>query len=414
MRVLMLSDFYWPFLGGVEQHVRRLSHALTARGHEVAVATLGNGELPAFELDDRVRVYRLQSTTQRASWLFRRADRPWAPPFPDPEVTAGLRRVLRQETPDVVHGHDWLARAFLPLKLGHPAKFVISLHYYTLSCAKKSLMYHGQPCSGPGARKCLECATAHYGLPKGVAVVTSNWAFAAAERASVDMFLPVSRATAAANGLAEGPRVTVIPNFMPDLHRPSGDQSAYTSQLPREPFLLFVGDLRRDKGLEVLLAAYAGLPSAPPLVLIGKVWPETPAIWPANVRVLQNWPNEAVLAAWRRCLLGIVPSIWPEPFGIVVIEALAAGRPVIGSNIGGIPDILANGEAGVLVPPGDVLALRQSITDLLADTERRERLGRAAQRRAEAFEAAAVVPQIEQVYAGLLRQAYESHEPAVS
>ena len=405
----MVTDFYWPFVGGVEEHVRRLSQDLAARGHSVAVVTLAHGELAAFEQDGPVRVHRVHSSMQRAGWLFANRERPWAPPFPDPEVTRSLHRILGAEQPEIVHGHDWLARAFLPLRGHHPARFVMSLHYYTLACAKKSLMHKGAPCAGPALTKCLGCAAQHYGRLKGSTVALANRIMSAAERAAVDMFLPVSQATADANGLTTGDRCRVIPNFMPDERGPAGDQAAYLAQLPAGPFLLFVGDLRRDKGIDVLLAAYAALAQAPPLVLIGKVWADTPAVFPPDVMVFRNWPNEAVLAAWERCLMGLVPSVWPEPFGIVVIEALASGRPIVASRTGGIPEILSQGAAGVLVPPGDAVALQQAIERLLADTEAREALGRAARQRAAAFSAGAVVPRVEQVYAELLQPPVSAH-----
>src|SRR5262245_42270280 len=140
----MVTDFYWPFLGGVEQHVRTLCHSLHERGHRVAVATLWNEGLAKEEEDSGVQIYRLLSTSQRAKWLHSEPKRPWAPPFADPEITLALRRVLAREQPDIVHGHDWLSRSFLPLKRASRAKLVVSLHYYTYSCAKKNLMY-GEP-----------------------------------------------------------------------------------------------------------------------------------------------------------------------------------------------------------------------------------------------------------------------------
>jgi glycosyltransferase involved in cell wall biosynthesis len=404
MRILMVTDFYQPFLGGVEQHVRSLSAELVARGHEVAVATLWSEGLTEFEIDLGVRVYRIHSTTQRATRLFSHPGRRWAPPFPDPEVLWNLRHVVKREQPDIVHGHDWLARSFLPLKAWSGAKFVMSLHYYTLSCAKKSLMYHGAPCSGPGFIKCLECGADHYGALKGVPIVLGNGAMTAAEQVAVDMFLPVSQATAVGNGLV-GSQLPfqVIPNFVPDDVRiPRGTAESYLAQLPSDGYLVFVGDLRRFKGINVLLRAYAGLTNAPPLVLIGKVWEETPTDFPPNVVVLKNWPNHAIMEAWRRSMVALVPSIWPEPFGIVVIEAMASGRPVIASHIGGIPDIVVDGETGLLVPPGDSEALRSAIQHLLADPELRERMGQAAKRKASEFQASAVVPHIEQVYSELL------------
>src|SRR6186997_1201100 len=116
VKILMVSDFYWPFLGGVEQHVRTLAHALHERGHHVAVATLWQDGLTEADDDCGVQIYRLRSSVQRASWLFSEPKRPWAPPFIDPEIALGLRRVIAHERPEIVHGHDWMARSFLPLK----------------------------------------------------------------------------------------------------------------------------------------------------------------------------------------------------------------------------------------------------------------------------------------------------------
>ena len=107
----MVTDFYPPFLGGVEVMVSTLSHELVRRGHDVAVATLAAPGLPSEEVDQGVRVYRVPATSQRARFLFANGARPWAPPVPDPEATAALRRIARIEEPDVVHGHDWLARS---------------------------------------------------------------------------------------------------------------------------------------------------------------------------------------------------------------------------------------------------------------------------------------------------------------
>ncbi|MEA2221388.1 MAG: hypothetical protein QOJ35_4014 [Solirubrobacteraceae bacterium] len=399
----MVTDFYPPFVGGVEVLVSGLARELVLRGHDVAVATLAAPGLPARELDGAVRVHRIHSTTERAGRLFANASRPWAPPAPDPRAVAGLRAVLRREVPDVVHGHDWLARSFLPLKRRGGPPLAMSLHYFTLSCPKKNLMHDGRPCSGPRLGKCLACAGRHYGRPKGAAVVLAQQAFARAEAALVDVFLPVSEATAAGNGLVPGggPRYEVIPNLVPA----AGDASAHTAllaQLPAEPFLLFVGDLRADKGIDVLLDAYGLLAAPPPLVLIGKTWPETPRP-PAGVRLLRDWPNAAVREAMRRCLALVAPSVWPEPFGIVVAEALAAGRPVVASAIGGIPEIVRDGHEGLLVAASDRAALARALARISEERELRETLAANAVRRARAYRPEAVVPLFEAAYERILR-----------
>ena len=176
------------------------------------------------------------------------------------------------------------------------------------------------------------------------------------------------------------------------------DTAAYTAQLPGKDFILFVGDLSRDKGIHTLLNAYGELKNAPPLVLIGRRCQDTPAEFPPNVVCLNSWPHAAVMEAWRRCSIAVAPSAWPEPFGVVVLEAMAAGRPVIASRIGGLPDMVVDGETGVLVPPDDPTTLRTALERLLADRALREQLGQAGQRRVEQFRASAVIPHIEQVY----------------
>ncbi len=405
MRVLMISDFYHPFLGGVEQHVRSLSTALVDRGYEVAVATLRQGDLPEFSVDHGVRIYRLRGSAQRAERLFASSGRPWAPPLPDPELTLGLRRVIEEERPEIVHGHDWMSRSFLPLKGWSGARFIVSLHYYTLSCAKKNLLYNNAPCSGPAPLKCIGCSIDHYGAAKGVATVSGAALGAALDHQAVDMFVSVSTATATGNGLdLDDPRSIIIPNFLPPKRGVSVDDiSDYVAQLPEGEFLMYVGDLRGAKGLNVLLDAYARFSDAPPLVLIGKVWPETPATFPDNVIVLKDWPNEAVMEAWRRARIAVVPSVWPEPFGIVVIEAMTSGCPVVASRIGGIPDIVVDEETGLLVPPADPAALHHAIDHLINQPELMDRMGRAGRERARLFESDSVVPQIEQLYDSVVR-----------
>jgi glycosyltransferase involved in cell wall biosynthesis len=336
-----------------------------------------------------------------------------------------LRKLIIADPPDLVHGHDWLSRSFLPLRRWSEKKygtrFVSSLHYYTISCAKKNLMRTQQidgataetPCSGPGIAKCLACASNHYGVATGVVTATANMLGALAERRGASRIIAVSAATARGNGLApDGAKTVVVPNFLPDIssidRRPdriheerqagSSDIESLTSSLPDGDFIIFAGDLRPMKGLDVLLEAYAGLSNPMPLVLIGKTWPDTPAMFVDGVTVHDRWPNAAVIEAFRRSSIAVVPSVWAEPFGIVVIEAMAGGTPVVASDVGGIPEIIEDGISGVLVPPGDALALREALSGLMADPIRRQAMGEAARRRSEAFTADRVVPALEREY----------------
>jgi glycosyltransferase involved in cell wall biosynthesis len=404
MRILMLSQFYSPIIGGEERIVQDLSVELVQRGHEVAVATLWHEGFAEHEIDQGVQIFRIRSTVQRAAWLYRELQRRHAPPWPDPEITWGLRRVVTQVQPEVVHAHNWLIYSFLPLKWQSRSRLVLTLHDYSLVCAKRRLIYQDTVCSGPQFMKCVTCSKEHYGPLKGVPTALGHRVMSGVERAAVDMYLPISHAVANGNGLTGSVLpFQVVPNFVPNhLEVSRSDTAQYTAQLPDEEFILFVGDLSRDKGIHILCDAYATLTDAPPLVLIGRRCQDTPAAFPPNVVVLNSWPHEAVMEAWRRCSIAVVPSVWPEPFGVVVLEAMTCGRPVVASRAGGLAEIVVDGETGLLVPPGDSKALATALWHLLTEHDLRHKMGLAGKHRVEEFRASVIVPRVEEVYRSIL------------
>ena len=407
MRILMLTQFYWPQLGGIEQHVRTLSSELLARGHDVAIITQATGDLASFEIDNGTRIYRIRSSMDRLPWLFGNDDRRHAPPFPDPELTQRIRQIIAKEQPDIVHAHNWISRSFLSLKKWSNARLVVTLHDYSLTCPNHHYIHQGQICSGPGFRKCLQCASAHYGPAKGIPIALSNRIVGHNERNKTDVYLAVSQAVASYNELPSGKTpFAVIPNFLPDrTSEPEIDTTPYTSQLPPAGYLLFVGALGKLKGVDILLQAYARLTNAPPLVLIGYSvpgWENLIAQRPPNVHIFTNWPHQAVMQAWERSSLAIVPSVWAEPFGIVAIEAMSMGKPVIASRIGGLTDIIIDQENGLFVSPGDIEAWRYAIQSLLDDPARIARMGQMALQHSTSFGASTIVSRIEQIYQSLL------------
>jgi glycosyltransferase involved in cell wall biosynthesis len=117
-----------------------------------------------------------------------------------------------------------------------------------------------------------------------------------------------------------------------------------------------------------------------------------------NVINLGLLRHDALLAAWRRAAIGVVPSIWPDPFPTVALEAMAAGTAVVVSRIGGLPEAVLDGESGLLVTPGDAGELAGAFDRLIRDPALRERLGAGARVRVEAFSAPAVVPRYEAAY----------------
>jgi glycosyltransferase involved in cell wall biosynthesis len=405
MRILMVSDFYPPIIGGLEGYVHTLAHELVRRGHRVSVATLRHKGAPAYELDAGVHVHRLAGWHRLLAPFYESAARRFHPTVPDPGVMAGLRRVVARERPDVVHAHGWMLYSCLPLKEWSSAGLVVTLHDYGLVCPKKTYMHANRICTGPAYGKCLRCARGAYGGMKAAALTTGLYA-SSRLHGRVDRYLAVSAAVRDAT-MAGAPRplpIEVIPPFISDHVLDEAAAAGRPAFLPQEDgYLLFVGALGVHKGLHVLLQAYAeGLAGLAPLVVIGTERRDTPARFPSGVTVVRDAPHAQVMASWVRCAVGVVPSIWPEPQPLVTLEAMACGRPIVASATGGLPEVVRDGETGLLVPAGDVSALREALRGLLRDPALCRRLGEAARQRARLFAASAVAARIERVYADVL------------
>jgi glycosyltransferase involved in cell wall biosynthesis len=398
VRILMVSQFYAPVVGGQERAVQNIGVALARRGHHVALATLWNDGLPEFEVNQGVRVHRVRGAFQRAGRLFTDPQRPHLPPMPDPQAVRGLRRVIAQERPDVIHAHDWFVHSLVALQRHHHVPLVLSLHDHSLTCANKRLMQGDDPCSGPALGKCVRCASAQYGVAKGVVTALALRARSSAVERSVDRFLPVSESLAGLSGVNSGDTpFTVLPNFILD-DAPGGAGDERDADLPAGQFVLFVGDATRDKGIDVLLEAHRRLGPAPPLVVIGRPLTASIAAGAPGVVVLGTRPHDAVLRALRRAAVTVVPSLCPETFGLVALEAMSMGSVVIAARSGGLSELVVDGVTGVLTPPGEPEALAEALRRVLGDAELRMRMASAARQRVERFREEPVIGELERIY----------------
>lgn len=381
---------------------------MAERGHEVVVATPWHRGLPSREVENGVEVRRLRQVRTLVTPLVRRDQQQHQPPFPDPVTVWQLRRLIAEFQPDLIHTYGWVSFSTAVAIGRRQIPLLVSARDYGYFCATRTLVKRGMPCSGPAPLKCLRCAGDYYGAPKGWVAVAGVALFRPLLRRKMtglhsvssyvrDVTLKYLDRSAGGPGLGVE---AVIPSFQDIEMGPEEDAedlSRWLDQLPAEPFILFVGAFRRVKGLEVLFEAYRRLESPPPLVLMGTFERDSPTDFPAEAIVLTDVPHPAVMAAWDRAMFGVMPSLWPEPLGATVAEAMSRGRPVIGTRLGGHADML-DAETGILVPQGDAEALAQAMKELLADPDRRERLGAAARRRATDFSAATVLPQFERIY----------------
>jgi glycosyltransferase involved in cell wall biosynthesis len=395
MRILMLAQSFAPVVGGEERVVEDQAAELVRRGHHVAIATVEQPGVGQPSESHGARVHTLRTSRRRFSSLTRGSKRHRAPPLPDPETVLDLRRVVAEERPDVVHAHNWIIHSYLPLDRSKDTALVLSLHDYGLLCATKRLLRKGRPCSGPGPFKCVACAADHYGVAKGLVATGGTLLRGPSLRNHVDLFLPVSSIVQRFCRLV-GEESEVLPNFIRSLPPAIADDSRL-ELLPDEPFILYFGDVTEDKGAWNLVEAYRDLEDAPPLVLIGRCYIDGLNERP-GIHTLGSWPHDLTIEALRRSMFTVAPSIWAEPFGLVALEAAAAGKAVIASNIGGLIDIVVDEQTGILVPPGDRAALGAAIDRLIGDPMLRERLGKAAIARAGEFNPDVLVPRLEGAY----------------
>jgi phosphatidylinositol alpha-mannosyltransferase len=180
--------------------------------------------------------------------------------------------------------------------------------------------------------------------------------------------------------------------------------------------ILFVGRPEPRKGLAVLVEAFNKLRSRMPgvsLTLVGPTFEELHALMPRfskegaekfrGIEALGRISREAKIEQMRRAEVMCAPSLGGESFGIVLTEAMAAGLPVVASDIRGYRAVLADGANGVLVPPGDVLALEEALFTTLGNPELREQLSLDGIERAQRYSWDRVVNQMEEAYADALR-----------
>jgi glycosyltransferase involved in cell wall biosynthesis len=407
-RVLLATDAYPPLLGGADRAVQLLGNELWSRGHRVEVATAWQPNLPAYEDDGHIPVHRLRDSTSRVRFLSANPYKHGLPPLPDPEATWRIHRLIRTFQPDIVHSYGWITYSCAVALWRSPIPLVVSMRDYGNVCSVRTMMHHNRDiCSGPGISKCLSCATDFYGPVKGPIAVAGVLGgrrplvrrLAGLHYNSSYMREIMHRHLLGDRDVDSGPPPeAVVPTFRDD-SRDSPPDHEILARLPDEPFILFVGALRRVKGVPLLLDAYEKLREPrPPLVMIGTREIDTPPEIPAGVLILESVPHGTVMAAWERALFGVFPSIWPEPFGNVVHEAMSRGCPSIGTAPGGHRDMITDEENGLLVSAGDAEQLVAAMQRLVDDSSLRERLGRSAAIRARDFTAESAMPKILRLY----------------
>jgi len=413
LHILLVSDHFPPFLGGAHRQTHLLAQQLAHRGHEVTVVTSWQPGVPTEEIDGHVTVYRLKELRTLIPAMARDHQQRHHPPYPDLAVTWQLRKLINRLQPDVVHSHGWFGYSCAAALLGKDIPLVLSTRDYGYGCATRTLLQNDELCDGPALAKCVACASKFYGPTRGTLSTLGVLGRRPLLRAkvkgvhSVSAFVQemVRRDYLAGQADFEdhGGHIAAQPIFSFLIEEEGMPDEADLAQLPTEPFILFVGGLQPRKGINTLLDAYTQLSKTqltdlPPLVLIGYVAPDGPTEFPVGVTVIRDASHSTVMAAWERACFGVMPSLWPDPSPGVVREGMSKGRTMIGTNIGGTPEMIVDGHNGLLVPPDDINALADAMRQLIVDPAACARMGDVARQDAEAFMAKISVPRFEQLY----------------
>ncbi len=411
--ILHVPYTYFPDpCGGTEVYVRALAQRLGALGHESAIAAPG-AETAAYELGG-LQVFRFGVDPRQGRALVYGG--------PDEIAAAGFAAIVAQVKPAIVHLHARTAAVserLIDIAHAAGARVVFTYHTPTASCLRGDMMLFGEtPCDGRvEVRRCTACALAGLAAPRPLAWAAASLPGALKRLAPGDatarpwqaLGVPALMAEAMATGLRFLGKVDAVVavahwveqvlarNGVPagkiTLSRQGVDlraraPAASAARPAGGPLRIgYFGRIDRTKGPDLLAAAIGARPGLQVRLDVHGIDQSggasaagaclaRAAAADGRVRLLPSLPASEVVAAMAGYDLIAVPSRWQETGPLVVLEAFAAGTPVLGARLGGVAELVRDGVDGVLVAPGDAAAWAAAIEALAADRPRLEALRR--------------------------------------
>lgn len=374
LRFCMITTFYPPYnFGGDGIFVQRLADALARQGHHVTVIhcvdayRLGGGAEPTASVyhHPNIEVHQLKSAAGILSPLLTHQ-------FAVPGLKGpAIERILFEDPFDVIHFHNIsLVGGPGVLAYGNAIK-LYTAHEYWLVCPLSTLWkFKREPCQ---TKSCVAC-TLHAGKPP------QWWRYThSLERnlGHLDAIISPSRFLIQKHhemGLDSD--FALLPNFLPTASETPAAVNTTRAPESRRPFFLLVGRLEESKGFQRVIQLFQQFNDAD-LVIVGAGMfePELRALADgyAHIRFMGSMPYEALIEFYRGAVAVIVPSIWFEPFGFVVIEAFAQRTPVIVNNSGALPELIEDSEGGIVYD--DETGLCNAMESLLKSPELRQQLG---------------------------------------
>jgi len=279
---------------------------------------------------------------------------------------------------------------------------IVTLHDHGAACPKKSLWRFGSLCPYGRGIKCISCDSTNQSAARRSILAAGVWRSVPRLARDADEILAVSRSVAdeAVKGGLERESIRVIYNFIDE--EPCAEESKGKAQqrtllraLPDEPFFLFVGSSDPHKGRALAEQALELVDRPASLVVAGEPGPQRRL----GRRIYLGRVHQSHMhLLYERALALIVPSRWPEPCPNVVLEAMARRCAVVGTAVGGIPELLDHGNAGMVVPPESPAALADAMSELLRRPTLRDTLAEAGLQFVRRFTSDQIVGELEDVY----------------
>jgi phosphatidyl-myo-inositol alpha-mannosyltransferase len=363
VRIALVSPYSWTYPGGVTRHIEALASELAAVGHEARV-------LAPFDPDDRlsVRLHRgarpqAREVGEEFVSLGRTVGLPANGAVSNMALTSHairtMRRELRDGGYDVAHIHEPVVPLVSWDALCSLGQLPLVGTFHTFS---ENVLTNGLAAGPLGGRRRMNRLHAR---------------------------IAVSDAAAWTARRFYGGRYRIIPN---GVHIPAAAELEPVGPArgaPEELRILFIGQAVERKGLPVLLRAFEALRDQIPatLTLVGASAEEVAHMMldDRGVHALGKVSEERKLAELARAEVLCAPSLHGESFGMVLTEAFAAATPVIASDIPGYRDVVRDRRDGLLVAPGDALALAETLRVLALDPALRAQMAIAARERADRF-----------------------------
>ena len=351
MKILMLTWEYPPrIVGGIARVVHDLSHRLIKDGHEVTVVTYKEGNTPDFEDDKGVKVYRIGNYMINPNNFI-----DWIMQMNFNLVAKANEIIAKEGNFDVIHAHDWLvAYAAKTLKNSYGTPIVATIH---ATEAGRNSGIHDE------TQRYINDTEWMLTYEASEVIVNSNYMKNELQR----LFgLPFEKINVVPNG--------VNLNLYSGIERDYEFRRQYAAD--NEKIILFVGRLVYEKGIQHLIAAMPKILEKyhdSKLVIAGKggmideLKAQVNAMGISNKVYFTGYLNSKQVVKMYKCAdVAVFPSTY-EPFGIVALEGMLSGTPVVVSDVGGLNEIVQHGENGMKSYAGNPNSLADSIISLLYD-----------------------------------------------